>query len=184
MIFNEKLSQLAFKDYATMLNAACGFVAIALFLSNQREAGMALVVIAAALDFLDGKIARLLGKDASNDFGRELDSLADAVSFGAAPAALVLADHGFELLPLVVAVFYLCAGITRLALFNLQGKDEKGVYRGMAIPVAALLVVGAHAFLFPYATGITLLAAFAMLAAFKYSKKELKKATHLPLVFD
>ncbi len=190
MIFTEKLSWLKLKDYFTLLNAVAGFVAIVFFLSGEREAGMVLVVLAAALDFFDGKVARLLGKDVSNEFGKELDSLADAVSFGVAPAALIVADHGAGIggtgiiIPLAVAVFFLCAGITRLAMFNLQTKSEKGTYTGMAIPIAALLVVAAHAFLFSYSLAISFIAGLAMLSAFKYSKKGLKKITRLPLVFD
>ncbi len=190
MIFTVKLSWLKLKDYFTLLNAVAGFVAIVFFLAGEREAGMVLVVLAAALDFFDGKVARLLGKDVSNEFGKELDSLADAVSFGVAPAALIVADHGAGIggtgiiIPLVVAVFFLCAGITRLAMFNLQTKAEKGTYTGMAIPIAALAVVAAHAFLFSYSLAISLIAGLAMLSALKYSKKGLKKITHLPLAFD
>ncbi len=186
MIFTEKLSWLKFKDYVTLLNAVTGFVAIVLFLKGFFDAGMALVVAAVLLDFFDGKIARLLfGKDESNAFGRELDSLADAISFGAAPAALIISMHGTDgIIPLSVGAFFLCAGVTRLALFNLQTPKEKGTYTGVAIPVAALVVLGAHAFLFQYSLVVSVLAAFAMLSGFKYSKIGLKKATRLPVVFD
>ncbi|MFQ5406726.1 MAG: CDP-diacylglycerol--serine O-phosphatidyltransferase [Candidatus Micrarchaeia archaeon] len=183
-LFTPKLRWVKLKDYFTLANALAGFLAVLLFLRGEREAGMLLVVLAVALDFLDGKVARLIGKNSSNDFGRELDSLADTVSFAVAPAALIVADHGFVVIPLAIAVFFLSAGVVRLAIFNLQTKSEKGSYTGMAIPIAALLVVFVHAFAFPYSLWVSLLAGFAMLLNFKYSKKVLKKATGLPLVFD
>ncbi|MFH0971690.1 MAG: CDP-alcohol phosphatidyltransferase family protein [Candidatus Micrarchaeota archaeon] len=92
----------------------------------------------------------------SFEFGKQLDSLADAISFGAAPAAIVLSAN-FGMLSLVFAICYVCSGLVRLAAFNLQ--KEKGVYFGLPIPAAALFVVAVFYFsrdLAPYALLISM----------------------------
>lgn len=192
MIFNSRLEVLKAKDYATLLCAISGIISIALSIQKEFFLAACFIFLAAAFDFLDGKIARLLnaGKDASNEFGKQIDSLADAVSFASAPAALLIASSqkgGFELLVLVAACFYCASGIVRLALFNLQGPKEKGVYKGLPIPIAAMLVSSAVIFAPQdyWAVAIVAIAAgFAMLLGFSYSKKGLKKKTGLPFVFD
>jgi CDP-diacylglycerol--serine O-phosphatidyltransferase len=98
-------------------------------------------IIAAALcDMLDGRVARLL--DAQSEFGGELDSLADVVAFGVAPAILMLqqvapAQPSIAWL-LAPFAFVACSAI-RLARFNLGGHAGDD-FRGIPTPVAALLV--------------------------------------------
>src|SRR6201998_4236494 len=69
-------------------------------------------------DFLDGRLARLGGRDTA--FGREFDSLADIVSFGVAPALLVyrIVLQEFRTACWIIALVYLCCGALRLARFN------------------------------------------------------------------
>ena len=134
--------ELHLKDYLTLGNAACGFLALALFPVFGFFSSFGLIVLAMVFDFFDGIVAR---KDnAHNEFGKQLDSLADAVSFGVAPAALVF----FTLLPkdfyvfillLLGGIFYLSAVVLRLAKYNLQ--SEKGVYYGLPSPLAAFLLL-------------------------------------------
>lgn len=86
---------------------------------------------------LDGKLAKLLNQ--SSDFGAELDSLADLVSFGVAQAVLLVSyypGHWFAVLTLSLPV----CGALRLARHNINRQDLKGVFIGMPIDASALLV--------------------------------------------
>ena len=104
--------------------------------------------IAAVVDFLDGFLARLMG--ASSEMGKQLDSLADVVSFGVAPSLIVyqflrlsFSQHegGLEtsMLWLLPAFIIPCAGAYRLARFNLDTTQSTG-FKGVPIPAAGLLL--------------------------------------------
>ena len=108
----------------------------------------ACIGIAAIIDFLDGLVARLLNY--ASEMGKQLDSLADVVSFGVAPAMIIYqflrlsyAQHASALdtsaLWLVPAFALPCAGAYRLARFNLD-KNRTCYFSGVPIPAAGLLV--------------------------------------------
>ena len=159
--------KLGLKDAATLASAAAGVASIGLSLKGSFAVAGALIVVAAFLDYSDGLIARRLKQ--ANEFGKQLDSLADAVSFGAAPAALALGVQN-DLPALAGAIVFVCAGIFRLARFNLQ--SEKGFYYGLPIPAAALVAVAAALFA-PHAVAMALLAlALLMVSGFKLKKMD------------
>ena len=97
--------------------------------------------IAAIFDTFDGLIARALG--ATSEFGKEYDSLADVVTFGAAPAILVYA-WGLRVLGNLgggIAFLFLVAGSLRLARFNvMSGKTDYRYFVGLPIPAGALTI--------------------------------------------
>jgi CDP-diacylglycerol---serine O-phosphatidyltransferase len=104
--------------------------------------------IAAVIDFLDGFVARLL--NATSEMGKQLDSLSDVVSFGAAPSMilyqLLRMSHLQEansldksILWLLPAFVFACAGAYRLARFNVHHAQVQG-FKGLPIPAAGLLV--------------------------------------------
>lgn len=136
----------------TLANAGLGVLAIskavdalarssdlALF-ERHLETACWLVVLAGIFDALDGKVARMTG--AFSDLGAQLDSLADAVTFGIAPAiiAKVLLEHEGLLHPRIhfaaAAAFALMA-VLRLARFNAEGDDDHVDFRGLPTPAAA-----------------------------------------------
>ena len=107
-----------------------------------------LLIAAVLMDFLDGKVARLFNKP--HPYGKELDSLADTVSFGVAPAifGFSLMQYATNINQLQVTfgivaftVFLLC-GILRLARYSIM--DMKGVYSGMPITLNGILVPAAY----------------------------------------
>jgi CDP-diacylglycerol--serine O-phosphatidyltransferase len=120
----------------TFTNLGCGFAAMLLALEGHPNQAVSLLFLAMVLDFLDGALARLAGHGSA--FGKELDSLADLVSFGVAPAFLAYQAQ-VQVAPSLLAVglisltFVFC-GAWRLALFNAaeSGRD----FRGMPITVA------------------------------------------------
>ena len=110
-----------------------------------------LILGAFVFDALDGRIARLIGKE--SPFGLQFDSLADIISFGAAPAFLMqrVILHDFETLGLVVASVYLLCGALRLARYNcLSVMPDSGNSReflGFPIPASAAMVASLTMFL-------------------------------------
>jgi CDP-diacylglycerol---serine O-phosphatidyltransferase len=125
----------------TVGNLFLGFWAMIRAFHGQYEAAAPLIFWAIVLDLLDGRIARMTGT--TSEFGGELDSLADAVSFGVAPALLVYA-WGFSVVPRVgwlAAFLYVVCGALRLARFNVQKNASDGkFFIGLPIPAAAAMV--------------------------------------------
>ena len=108
-----------------------------------------LIVYASVFDMLDGRVARMTGR--GSEFGIQLDSLADVVSFGVAPAVLVY-SWGLQQLGatgLVVAFFFVLCGIMRLARFNtLADGEAKALSQGLTITSGGCMIaatVMAHA---------------------------------------
>lgn len=134
-------------DVFTIANGFCGVGAIfeaMTFLSthNTRHLYLAALLIPVALifDVLDGRIARW--RHATSPMGRELDSLADVVSFGVAPAAIAFAAGVNTPLDGVILLFFTGCGVSRLARYNVtaerlsQGKDEVEYFEGTPIPTS------------------------------------------------
>jgi CDP-diacylglycerol--serine O-phosphatidyltransferase len=144
----------------TLINGICGFVAIGLFAKGPQYHGMAayLIFYAMIADVLDGRVARI--SKTTSSFGGQLDSLCDIVSFGAAPAfmmlsilllhreqligsvELILGDF-FERFIWVTAVAYLSCTAIRLARFNVENEEDESVhmaFTGLPSPAAAGVV--------------------------------------------
>lgn len=132
-----------FPGFFTLGNMLCGFLSILRSLDGDAVHAAWLVILAGFFDALDGKIARFSGS--VSRFGTELDSFADLVSFGIAPAVLLyslklpyLSEWGW----ILGFVFVLC-GAFRLARFNLRSRTEDDIYyMGLPIPMAGITIVG------------------------------------------
>ena len=138
-------------DWFTLGNAACGvgaLFAVMSFLQTQDAAHLlyacALVPAAFVFDVLDGRIARWRQK--SSAMGRELDSLADVISFGVVPAAIAYAAGMQGLWDRILLVFFVACGVSRLARYNVTaeklsaGADKVAYFEGTPIPSSILLV--------------------------------------------
>src|SRR3954470_17672956 len=139
-------------DFFTLGNAACGVGAILLAMlfmaSGERTHFYAAAWLAPAafiFDVLDGRIAR--ARHQHSALGRELDSLADVISFGVAPAALGFAAGLRGGWDWVALIYFVCCGVSRLARFNVtaaalsQGSDSGKVayFEGTPIPTSVVL---------------------------------------------
>src|SRR5919109_358868 len=131
----------------TLVGLCAGLTAIRMGIEHRWDLAVAALVFAAFLDGIDGRIARLL--KASSRFGAELDSLADFVNFGVAPAIIIfnwaldaLRSMGW----IVVLIFAVCAAL-RLARFNvaLDRTDlpawKSGYFVGIPAPAGAIVVL-------------------------------------------
>lgn len=122
-------------DYVTLLNAAFGLGAIYLVMEGSYDLAVILVLAALVFDWLDGKVARMTKK--TSKLGHDLDSLADTISFGVAPAALLMALVDNQVAIVAAIAFALC-GVLRLARFNV--KPVKDGYEGIPIPLPSIVI--------------------------------------------
>lgn len=126
----------------TMGNVVCGFWAILLAFEGNITTACWVILLAGFMDALDGKVARLSGS--TSQFGIELDSLADFLSFGVAPAVIVytLKLNTLGNLGWVISLVYIMAAAYRLARFNLLAdSEEKKDFVGLPVPGAAVPIV-------------------------------------------
>lgn len=133
-------------SFFTLLALCAGLTSIRMGIEGRYDLALAAIVFAACLDGIDGRIARLL--KASSRFGAELDSLADFVNFGVAPAFLIfnwgLGD--LKSLGWICVMIFALASALRLARFNVAVDDDKprwqkNYFTGMPTPAAAIAVL-------------------------------------------
>jgi CDP-diacylglycerol--serine O-phosphatidyltransferase len=139
-------------DLVTIMNGVCGALSVfssARYLLTKDEdhlwTALSFPVAGCMFDFLDGKIARW--RKSSSMLGQELDSLADLVSFGVAPALLAFTVGLRTYLDTIILTSFICCGLARLARFNatvaLVPKDPSGksrYFEGLPIPSSLVLV--------------------------------------------
>ena len=138
-------------DWFTLGNAVCGTAALfstITYVQTRRLAHIyfacALVFAALVFDIFDGRIARWRQK--SSAMGRELDSLADVISFGVAPAVI---GYGFGMQGLydrIILAYFVACGVSRLARYNVtadelsEGTDKVKYFEGTPIPTSFLIL--------------------------------------------
>ncbi len=130
--------QVTFPDSVTFLNVSLGFSSIAASALGRWDAAFALLIGAMVMDYLDGKVARALDK--TSEFGTNLDSLSDMVSFGAAPAFFLLSKNGFAPALWVTSVILMSCGAFRLGRYNILHKTMKSGWIGMPITTNAIIL--------------------------------------------
>lgn len=132
----------------TCLNLLSGAVAI-VYALHELELGVAtgLIILAAVFDFFDGLVARALG--VSSPIGKDLDSLADVISFGLAPAVLILhtlLQEGWGLWEAMPVLLIAAFAALRLAKFNNDTRQSTS-FIGLPVPAGAIFWIGVQALL-------------------------------------
>ncbi|MEW6321788.1 MAG: CDP-diacylglycerol--serine O-phosphatidyltransferase [Acidobacteriota bacterium] len=123
----------------TLANLFCGWACVVYAMRGDVSTAAPFIGVAIVLDMLDGRIARMTGT--TSDFGVQLDSLADLISFGMAPAVLTFV---WGLVPLgrlgwAAGFLYLTGAALRLARFNIQAHVDKRYFAGLPSPAAAAI---------------------------------------------
>ncbi|WKL03986.1 CDP-diacylglycerol--serine O-phosphatidyltransferase [Paenibacillus amylolyticus] len=156
----------------TLGNLFLGMMAILLAIDGNYSLAAIMVIVAMLLDGLDGRVARAL--NAQSEFGKELDSLSDMVSFGAAPALIIFMVSFQDSMPILAwiatAAFPICGAI-RLARFNVR-PGIPGYFTGLPIPAAGGVLATLSLFnkdIGPVSMMIaTLLLSYLMVSSLKY----------------
>lgn len=123
----------------TSMNALCGTVGVVFALQGRPDLAFLLMLAASVFDFCDGLAARLL--NAYSAMGKELDSLADMVSFGVLPSVMLIGTmqlHGVDSWTEVIPVFLAVMSALRLAKFNVDERQTSD-FIGVATPTSAMI---------------------------------------------
>ena len=133
-------------NFFTLIGLCAGLTSIRMSIEGRYDFALAAIVFAALLDGIDGRVARLL--KASSRFGAELDSLADFVNFGVAPAIMIFTWGlgGHRSLGWIAVMLFALASALRLARFNASLEDDKpkwqgDFFSGVPTPAAAIVVL-------------------------------------------
>lgn len=131
----------------TLMNLSFGIVAIVLITNNLAHMSLLFIFLAAFFDLFDGLVARKFNIE--SDFGKELDSLSDLVSFGVAPALLIYQGILYTVpgVGMTIMIMYILCGAIRLARFNV--KEFDGAFYGIPITAAGIIMT-LSSFLIPY----------------------------------
>ena len=143
MRLNKRISKQHIPSVFTLVNLFLGFLAILSVVEGYPLRAVNLIIAAGIFDVLDGKLARRIRNP--TQFGKELDSLADVVSFCVAPAVLVWALYARDLHPILGALIAgapLYFGVLRLARYNSsESLNLRRYFKGLPSPMSALAVV-------------------------------------------
>lgn len=173
----------------TTLALYCGVSSILFAIRGEFAPAAYLIILAIVFDMLDGTVARMTRS--TSDFGKELDSLADMVSFGVAPAVLIYSAYLVEgreshqlLAPagsMMASIYVICAAL-RLARYNVFQADRQDLFTGLPSPAAAGNIAGFTLFCLHFDLNVaywvlgpfTLLLAGLMVSTVRYPKKTMR----------
>ncbi|MCL2688085.1 MAG: archaetidylserine synthase [Methanobrevibacter sp.] len=133
-------------DVISLLNLLFGFLAILMAINNQLSLSATFIILALVFDSVDGWVARKLSRVDKYGFGKNIDSLADVVSFGVAPGILLYSvgtmfslEIGY--LTAIIALFIVICGVLRLTRFNVIADFvDSNAFIGLPIPVTGFLL--------------------------------------------
>lgn len=127
--------------WLTYIGVFCAIIGISLLLcAGSMDTAMILLILSGVCDMFDGVVARRFKRtEQEKQFGIQLDSLADTVSFVVFPAVILLAVTQSHPLCMIIACFYVFAGIMRLGWFNVTTEENKGFYQGLPVTFSALI---------------------------------------------
>ncbi|WP_026478737.1 CDP-diacylglycerol--serine O-phosphatidyltransferase [Alkaliphilus transvaalensis] len=156
----------------TYFNLTLGILAIISILGEAYSLSASLILLAAFMDRFDGKLARKL--DVESEFGKELDSLCDLISFGVAPAILIwsfqLAHVG--VFGMVIIILFALCGAYRLAKFNIV--EFEGVYMGIPITLSGGIVALMTLYSTKYPTNIYFIVIMMLFLSYSMISKRIK----------
>ncbi len=155
-----KKIDLSLPNSITLLAALCGFLSLVLLMGGDMRAAIRLNLVAIALDFADGYIARKFHH--TSELGKNLDSMADVVIYLLFDAVLAVKSAGaYMIAALVLGGLIMILGMLRLARFNEEGliiKKDKMYYRGLSVAhfsvifilFSAVLIMGGSSLVIPW----------------------------------
>jgi CDP-diacylglycerol--serine O-phosphatidyltransferase len=159
-------------NFITVANAGPGTASLLICAQGQLHLGALFIFAAALFDRFDGKIARRLKIESA--FGKQLDSLCDIISFGAAPVLLMYQGlfHLYGFAGIAFSLIYIACGVIRLARFNLSA--NRNYFTGL--PITAAGVITAFSFLgIPHIPPYWILILFLTVSLLMVSPFKLKK---------
>lgn len=136
----------AISDGISLMNMLCGFISILLAINHNFELSAILMIIAIMFDSVDGRVARKINRNDKLKFGQNIDSLSDAISFGAAPAVFLYTisstiHHNLSILPAIISLLIVACGVLRLTRYNaIADYIQTHDFIGFPIPGIAIIL--------------------------------------------
>ena len=136
----------AISDGISLMNMICGFISILFAINHNFESSAILMIIAIMFDSVDGWVARKINRNDALKFGQNIDSLSDAISFGAAPAVFLYTisstiPHNLSIIPTIISLFIVACGILRLTRYNaIADHIQTHDFIGFPIPGIAIIL--------------------------------------------
>lgn len=136
----------AISDGISLMNMLCGFISILLVINHNFELSAILMIIAIMFDSVDGWVARKINRNDKLKFGQNIDSLSDAISFGAAPAVFLYTisstiHHNLSILPAIISLLIVACGVLRLTRYNaIADYIQTHDFIGFPIPGIAIIL--------------------------------------------
>lgn len=149
----------------SLVGLASALLGIYYAILGVYPAAMIGLIWAVVFDWLDGRVARKMSGRTSQqaEYGAQFDSLIDVISFGVAPAVLLLSVGGFRPLFLLGGIVILAAAVIRLAYFNTFGMADGSTYRGLALDNNVIILVAFFALQSLLDPAVFLMALFGLL---------------------
>ncbi|MFC1697791.1 CDP-diacylglycerol--serine O-phosphatidyltransferase [Nanoarchaeota archaeon] len=129
------VKMLKLADFFTLLNITSGFLSIYFALQNNIAFAMLFLIVAVLFDVIDGTVARFFKSE--NEFGKQLDSLSDVISFGLAPAIIGLIFFSQQWYGIIIFIIFILSGALRLARFNVS---KTAGYEGIPITINGIII--------------------------------------------
>ena len=136
----------AISDGISLMNMLCGFISILLAINHTFELSAILMIIAIMFDSVDGWVARKINRNNKLKFGQNIDSLSDAISFGAAPAVFLYTisstiPRNLSILPAIISLLIVACGVLRLTRYNaIADYIQTHDFIGFPIPGIAIIL--------------------------------------------
>ena len=137
---------IAISDIISLLNMSCGFISILNSINQNFELAALFMIFAIMFDSVDGWVARKINRNDALDFGKNIDSLSDAVSFGVAPAIFLYSTINtttgiIQPITIIVGLLIVICGVLRLTRYNvIADKIETKDFIGFPIPGIAFIL--------------------------------------------
>lgn len=139
----------------TYISVFCSIIGIANLMKSETivsfdymRVAIPLLIIAGVCDMFDGTVARMCKRtQIEKDFGVQLDSLADTVSFVVFPACMLTHMGNYSIASMIIACAYVFAGIMRLGWFNVTVEENKGFFQGLPVTLSAVIVPAVYVIL-------------------------------------
>lgn len=136
------IKMMGIADIASLMNAVSGMMAIIAAYYQNTQLSALLLILAVLFDAIDGPLARKFPSQTKEVFGETIDSLADVISFGVAPAIILFELYKNPLI-LIASTLLLCCGILRLSRYNTIITEQEGptkTFVGLPIPVSSFML--------------------------------------------
>ena len=162
-------------DIASLLNAVSGMLAVVMAFHQESILAALFLILAVVFDAIDGPLARRFPSPTKDVFGETMDSLADVISFGVAPALIIYELFDTPLI-IIASVLLLCCGILRLSRYNTIITEQEGptkTFIGLPIPVSSFmlsLLLFSHINLVSLILIMMVIIAILMISSLKYPK--------------